>query len=305
MARGCLRLVALVAASLLARGTAADQHVAPGTVDRLPTWIDPDADDNAEAGCDPGAGGDVDASELIEDEPPDRTIETPAPSEWRSSRGRDCQRYRGRQVCDGPLRAPQPSERDADRARELGIEERTASRIAMQQEPPGAWLEATPRQVGPGLLWPIAEGRLWRGYGRHRAIVQRRGGGIARGRRYRQHEGVDIGAPEGSPIRAVNAGLVLYSFNGMRGYGNAVILLHGDGTMTLYAHCRATLVVAGQRVERGQVIAEVGDTGLAHGAHLHFEWRRSGRTLDPLEHFVGRADELLAASPPQPRSAEE
>jgi murein DD-endopeptidase MepM/ murein hydrolase activator NlpD len=84
---------------------------------------------------------------------------------------------------------------------------------------------------------------------------------------------------------------VLYSFNGMRGYGNSVLLLHADGTVSLYAHCQETYVFAGQRVERGQVIAAVGDTGLAHGAHLHFEWRRNGQPLDPLEHFVGREDE--------------
>jgi murein DD-endopeptidase MepM/ murein hydrolase activator NlpD len=102
------------------------------------------------------------------------------------------------------------------------------------------------------------------------------------------HNGVDIGAREGAPVRAVNDGLVAYSFNGMSGYGNSVLLLHADGSVTLYAHCRATYVFAGQRVRRGQVIAEVGETGLARGAHLHFEWRRDGQPLNPIPHFVGR-----------------
>jgi len=152
--------------------------------------------------------------------------------------------------------------------------------------------------MGAGLLWPVPEGRLWRGFGMQREITPRRGRGrLRRGRRQRLHRGVDIGAPAGSLIRAVNDGLVLYSFNSMRGYGNSVVLLHPDGTVTLYAHCQATYVFAGQRVARGRVIAEVGHTGLAHGDHLHFEWRRNGRPLNPGAHFVGGPEPRAARTP--------
>ena len=88
--------------------------------------------------------------------------------------------------------------------------------------------------------------------------------------------------------RAANDGLVVYSDNGMRGYGNVVVLIHRDASTTLYAHCRATYVAAGELVRRGQIIAAVGATGLAHGPHLHFEWRVAGQTRDPLRRFVGR-----------------
>lgn len=238
-----------------------------------------------EAGCDAAAGGD--AAELVEDQPEDRTIPTPLPTRWRASEGLQCHRYRGRRMCEGPRRVPEPHGPDAELAQRLGIDEQRAARVVMGGPPPRAWVEAAPGAAGPGLLWPVPEGRLWRGYGRHRAIVRTR---ATRGRRI-QHNGVDIGAAEGAAIRAVNDGLVVYSDNGMRGYGNALLLVHADGTITLYGHCRATYVFAGQRVRRGQVIAEVGQTGLAHGAHLHFEWRRDGAALDPLPHFVGMADE--------------
>ncbi len=272
MPRRASQIALPLAALLVAAGAAAD-----GEDEDLAL----DAELEAEVGCDASAGGDV--AELIADQPEDRTIDTPIPTRWRPDEGLQCHRYHGRRMCEGPRRVPEPFGPAAELAERLGIEETRAARLVMNGEPPREWVEAAEGSVGPGLLWPVPEGRLWRGYGRHRAIVRTR---RTRGRRI-QHNGVDIGATEGSAIRAVNDGLVVYSFNGMSGYGNAVLLLHADGTITLYGHCRATYVFAGQRVRRGQVIAEVGQTGLAHGAHLHFEWRRNGQPLDPLEHFVG------------------
>jgi murein DD-endopeptidase MepM/ murein hydrolase activator NlpD len=72
----------------------------------------------------------------------------------------------------------------------------------------------------------------------------------------------------------------------MSGYGNAVLIVHADASVTLYAHCLETYVTAGQMVRRGQVIAAVGQTGIAHGAHLHFEYRTHGRTTDPFRLFT-------------------
>lgn len=275
MPRRSRQLASIAAASalLIAAGAAADGE------EEL------DLDELEEdVGCDASAGGDVE--ELIEDQPEDRTIDTPVPTRWRESAGLQCHRYRGRRMCEGPRRVPQPFGPAAALAERLGIDEERAPRLVMNGAPPREWVQLAGESVGPGLLWPVPEGRLWRDYGRHRAIVRTR---RTRGRRI-QHNGVDIGATEGAAIRAVNDGLVVYSFNGMSGYGNAVLLLHADGTISLYGHCRATYVFAGQQVRRGQVIAEVGQTGLAHGAHLHFEWRRDGRPLDPLPHFVGRED---------------
>ncbi len=76
-----------------------------------------------------------------------------------------------------------------------------------------------------------------------------------------------------------------YSNNTIRGYGNLMMIIHADATVAFYAHCQANYVFAGQLVRRGQVIGEVGSTGLAYGAHLHFELRRKGHAFNPLPQF--------------------
>ncbi len=99
--------------------------------------------------------------------------------------------------------------------------------------------------------------------------------------RLHAHKGIDIAAPEGAPVEAAAGGIV--SFAGeQEGYGRSVVITHPDGTTTLYAHCKDLLVKEGQRVVAGQVIATVGSTGMATGAHLHFELRaKDGKAVDP------------------------
>jgi murein DD-endopeptidase MepM/ murein hydrolase activator NlpD len=91
-------------------------------------------------------------------------------------------------------------------------------------------------------------------------------------------------------VRAANDGLVVYADNGVRGFGNLLVLLHADGTATFYAHCQAIYAAPGQLVRRGQVVGEVGATGLPVVPHLHFEWRRNGVPRDPLRRLVERPD---------------
>lgn len=94
------------------------------------------------------------------------------------------------------------------------------------------------------------------------------------------HGGVDIGLPEGTPIYASGAGVVIES--GVKGgYGYAVMIQHDDGLVTLYGHASKLLVKKGQRVVQGQLIARVGSTGRATGPHLHFEVRKGEATIDP------------------------
>jgi murein DD-endopeptidase MepM/ murein hydrolase activator NlpD len=95
------------------------------------------------------------------------------------------------------------------------------------------------------------------------------------------HEGIDIGASSGTPIWAAAAGTVIWS--GWRGgYGNCVVVDHGNGLATLYGHSSALLVPVGQRVSQGETIALVGSTGNSTGPHLHFEVRVNGSAVDPL-----------------------
>src|SRR6266498_2751934 len=98
------------------------------------------------------------------------------------------------------------------------------------------------------------------------------------------HDGIDIAAPEGTPILAIEAGEVIYS-DQLRGYGNMVIVRHGGGIVSVYAHNEANLVREGQAVARGEIVARVGSTGRVSGPHLHFEIRRNNAAQDPLRYL--------------------
>lgn len=116
------------------------------------------------------------------------------------------------------------------------------------------------------LVWPLS-GPVSSGYG------PRSGG---------RHGGVDILAPSGAPVRAAGQGAVSYAGNGMRGYGNAVILDHGDGLETLYGHLEEIRVKSAEAVSAGAVIGTVGRTGNATTSHLHFELRVDREAVDPV-----------------------
>lgn len=95
------------------------------------------------------------------------------------------------------------------------------------------------------------------------------------------HTGVDIGAPMGANIVAADSGVVIYAgYNG--GYGNMIIIDHGNGMSTLYAHMSRFVAGNGQTVSKGEVIGKVGSTGFSTGPHLHFEVRKDGSPVDPM-----------------------
>jgi murein DD-endopeptidase MepM/ murein hydrolase activator NlpD len=103
-------------------------------------------------------------------------------------------------------------------------------------------------------------------------------------RQNRMHTGIDVGAPTGTRLIAAADGYVRFAgWSG--GFGNTVIIDHGDGYSTLYAHNSRNRVVSGQVVTRGQHIADVGSTGMSTGPHLHFEIRINNRAVDPLLYF--------------------
>lgn len=101
-------------------------------------------------------------------------------------------------------------------------------------------------------------------------------------RTWRAHNGVDYGAPRGTPVRTVGDGHVDFAGR-QNGYGNVVIVRHAQNKTTLYAHLSKIEVRKGQSVEQGQRIGQVGATGWATGPHLHFEFRVNGRFEDPMK----------------------
>ena len=124
------------------------------------------------------------------------------------------------------------------------------------------------------LAWPVSSAKVSSTFGR---------------RWYSFHEGVDLAANEGTPIRAAHDGEVVYSNDGLRGYGN-LIVLKGEGILTVYGHNLKNEVRPGDRVKRGEEIAQVGSSGKSTGPHCHFETRvkdKNGKNaaVDPLVFF--------------------
>ncbi|KVE36670.1 peptidoglycan DD-metalloendopeptidase family protein [Burkholderia sp. TSV86] len=102
-----------------------------------------------------------------------------------------------------------------------------------------------------------------------------------------QSKGIDIANTAGTPVVAAAAGTVVYAGNGLRGYGNLLIIKHNADFLTSYAHNRTLLAKEGETVAQGQKIAEMGDTDNNRVA-LHFELRYSGRPMDPVRYLPSR-----------------
>ncbi len=125
--------------------------------------------------------------------------------------------------------------------------------------------------VGGEWKWPVPTNRYISSYYGYRNIFG-----------YKEfHTGIDIPAPERTNIIASNSGVVTTAKYASSGYGNRIIIDHGGGYQTLYAHCYALNVKVGDFVAQGDVIAFVGSTGLSTGNHLHFEIRQNGATVNP------------------------
>ena len=97
------------------------------------------------------------------------------------------------------------------------------------------------------------------------------------------NDGINIAAARGASVQAVDSGVVAYTGNELRGYGNLVLVKHANGWISAYAHCDTILVKRGEKITRGQVIARVGSTGNVSEPQLHFELRRGQHAVDPRE----------------------
>jgi murein DD-endopeptidase MepM/ murein hydrolase activator NlpD len=156
-------------------------------------------------------------------------------------------------------------------ARRLGLGSRRAGSDLLHGRVQPAWVrEASrnfPRGRLPGTLrWPVTHGWFVRGFGSGE-------GGY--------HLATDIMGEMGWNVRASAPGLVGYAGDEIPGYGNAVLIIHPGGWVTLYAHNSVNFVVAGERVPAGAIIAEVGSTGISRGPHVHFELIFEGQNCDP------------------------
>jgi murein DD-endopeptidase MepM/ murein hydrolase activator NlpD len=153
----------------------------------------------------------------------------------------------------------------------LGDDEARTVRLATGAPPP---------LDGDDFLWPV-NGKV---IGRYGPIDQ-----------WRRRDGIDIAARRGAPVLAAQDGIVAYAGDGIRGYGQMVLLRHDQDYITTYAHNATLLVRAGDIVRRGQVIARVGDSGDATQTMLHFELRKGRKPIDPEARLV-RDESTLASA---------
>ena len=102
-----------------------------------------------------------------------------------------------------------------------------------------------------------------------------------------QNKGIDVAVPEDTPVKAADDGVVLYSGNGLKSYGNLLLVRHANGYVTVYAHAKELLVKVGDEIKRGQVIAKSGKTGDVDRPQIHFEIRKASAPVNPLPYLNG------------------
>lgn len=133
-----------------------------------------------------------------------------------------------------------------------------------------------------GYSWPLRDVKITSPFGK-------------RGREF--HEGLDLRAPDGTPVYAAQSGVVLYAESRIRGYGQMVVIRHPGMIATIYAHNSKVLVKRGQRVKQGEQIAISGSTGHVRGPHVHFEIRKGVAAVNPMK-FLSRPPKLTAFNRP-------
>jgi murein DD-endopeptidase MepM/ murein hydrolase activator NlpD len=124
----------------------------------------------------------------------------------------------------------------------------------------------------PTFRWPV-RGRVIAGFG------PKTNG--------QQNDGINLAVPEGTPVKAAEDGVVAYAGNELKGYGNLVLIRHGNGYVTAYAHASEVMVKRGEQIKRGQVIAKSGQTGNVGSPQLHFEIRKGATPVDPMQFLNG------------------
>ena len=124
----------------------------------------------------------------------------------------------------------------------------------------------------PTFRWPV-RGRVIASYG-----AKTNG---------KSNDGINVAVPEGTPVKAAEDGVVAYSGNELKGYGNLILVRHANGYVTAYAHASELMVKRGETIKRGQVIAKSGQSGEVGSPQLHFEIRKGSSPVDPLSFLNG------------------
>jgi murein DD-endopeptidase MepM/ murein hydrolase activator NlpD len=127
-------------------------------------------------------------------------------------------------------------------------------------------------EAGSNFYWPV-HGQLIAGYG---AKIN----GL-------QNNGINVAVPEDTPVKAADDGVVIYSGNGLKTYGNLLLVRHANGYVTVYAHAKELLVKVGDEIKRGQVIAKSGRTGDVDRPQVHFEIRKASAPVNPMPYLNG------------------
>lgn len=140
-----------------------------------------------------------------------------------------------------------------------------------QARPSGSASVSVRAFAGSGLVYPLMAPRISSEFGLRKHPIRKV---------VRDHDGIDLAAPMGAPVRAVADGVVIFA-DPYAGYGNLVVVLHKAGITTHYGHLSKIEVAPGKRIKAGQIIGKVGSTGISTGPHLHWEVRVNGEAVDP------------------------
>ncbi|MBI5319725.1 LysM peptidoglycan-binding domain-containing M23 family metallopeptidase [Bradyrhizobium sp.] len=149
------------------------------------------------------------------------------------------------------------------------------SNVLVEEKPAEPAAAAKPSETTsalPSFRWPV-RGKVITGYG-----AKTNG---------KSNDGINVAVPEGTPVKAAEDGVVAYSGNELKGYGNLILVRHSNGYVTAYAHASELLVKRGDTIKRGQIIAKSGQSGEVGSPQLHFEIRKGSSPVDPLQFLNG------------------
>ncbi len=211
---------------------------------------------------------------------------TPIPAEERKAGFTDVNRYKALEGYDNTLLVLQTTKRVDVLTKELAIQSKSLDYILKLAKEKNKLLAAIP------AIQPVRNENLKQmasGFGyRTDPFTKVR----------KMHEGMDFTAKKGTPVFATGDGVVKQADNRASGYGNHIVIRHGYGYETLYAHLTKYNCKPGQRIKRGDIIGYVGSTGRSEAPHLHYEVHKDGRVVNPLNFYYGNisAAEYVAIS---------